>query len=297
MAEQQQVTRATIPVILGTKEAPLKVLRGSTGFEGIKTGVTKGSLFLEVLMSQTAVDAFESIPQIKELIAGIKTEIDANNKPIEEKIAKAPEAVKEQLQKEIKKYVDYKTILIDQETYEPILNDKQEQQYVVKFKQTSLAKQIAIIAASKPKADAKPANLYYVKHYVLDAATQKMKFLKNSEGNPVAHQTFEGGEILVQINTKIEQYPAEPKFTLTMSRLTAIYHMTEGKPSGSNSTAVNDFGFEIEDEIVADAHTGDAKPASSNKPNEDADAYEETTTNETTNEKAASANSEENPYD
>ena len=293
-----QIARTTIPVILGTKESPLKVVKGSTGFEGIKGGQTKGTLFLEVIMSQSAVDAFESIPQIAELINGTKAEFEAHNAPIKEKIAKVPEAVQEQLKKELKVYVDYKTIIIDPQTYEPVLNNKQEKQYIVKFKQTSLAKQIAnaqSAAASKP--GTKAPNLYYVKHYVLDSVTQKMKFLKNADGNPVAHQTFEGGEILVQVNTKIEQYPSELKFTLTLNRMTSIYHLVEGTPSGSNSTAINDFGFEIEDEIVEDENTkatSREETKTSNKPSEEEDAYAETTS-----EKPADkpANKEENPYE
>jgi len=248
-------------------------------------------------MNQPAIDAFESVPEIKAAIDGFKAEMEKENGPIDAKLANPnlPEAVKDELKKDKLTYVEYKTALfVDPENgdYTQKVDENGHALYSVKFKQRSIQKQL--------DAGTKASDVIYIQHYLKDEVTGKMNhILKDENGNYFAKQTFEGGEIIVQVNTKIQKYPSTNQHILTMSRLVKVFHLVEGTAGESVGEAVNNPFDDDEFKDLADTVETNkvAKPKEDTPPSgSEYDAPVDTQTSPAKEVPASSAPAEENEY-
>ena len=285
----EELTRKTVGVYIGSVKNPVKVLMGTTSFEGAKKGKSPGTIFLSLELTESQVKKVENIPAIKEMLDEFKAMAAKNNAPLKEQLAALEEQAKNgapvedainEIKKKIYTYKSWATpIYEDPEkgNYNIKVNEKGEKLYEVRVKQHSLKRQLS----SGKSID----ECFYVTHFVKNSSGQFEKRL-DANGKPEPIQTYSGSLVAVKINTLLAKYPSENKYTLSTSRLVEVWHIVDA--TGGGVEDVNSV-FDDDDEMPEIVEVRSDKAATETA------TTENTTTNETN--PYTQQTSEANPYD
>ena len=227
MAYESKNKTATVKLAIGSIKNPCRVLRASTGYAGIKSGKTKGSLYMEIECNEDVINTVEALPKIKEMVETTKAEIAALNAQIQQRIESAPtDDIKDKLKAELWKWVNwYQPSFVDEKNgnYDQRVDDKGRKLYIVKLKQLSLKKQL--------DAGKSIDEMFYVNHMRLNPTTNAWERVVDGNGKAKAIQVFSDSLVAISVRTTITKYPTDNKYTLTMNRLNDVYHVLDAKPS------------------------------------------------------------------